>query len=423
MKARNPLFNWIMKYRKTLLIVVGNLVALFILLLQADAQDPQGYIYGRVITYDNQYEGRIRWGREEVFWNDYFNASKTSSNKYEAYREKNQKERGTSWTDFNWDFKSIWEDRSGVIHQFSCQFGDIRTITDINRNQLTLELKNGERIQLDGNGYNDVGTKLLVEDKEIGSVTLNWDRIRRVEFIPTPKSLNIASSPPIYGTVETFRKGAFTGFIQWDHDERVGEDQLDGDTRDGDISFPFREIRSITKARSGANVLLHSGREFYLTNSNDVNSENRGIIVTVPGVGKIDIPWKYFENVTLEKAPDSGPAYAAYSSPKGLQGKLFTVEGDELTGRMIYDLDEVWEIEALEGKDDDIEYVIAFRDIKQIKPKNYHYSQITLKNGDVLLLGEGRDVSDQNDGILLYEGGQPEPVYVPWSQVLEIIFD
>ena len=79
---------------------------------------------------------------------------------------------------------------------------------------------------------------------------------------------------PLYGKVET-RGGTFEGFIQWDHDECLSTDELDGESEDGDVEIPFGRIRSIEKYRRGSLVVLETGRELYLTGSNDVDNDNQ----------------------------------------------------------------------------------------------------------------------------------------------------
>ena len=54
-------------------------------------------------------------------------------------------------------------------------------------------------------------------------------------------------------------------------------------------------------------------------------------------------------------------------------------------------------------------------------PKNYKYSNIELKNGENILIGEMQDVSDRNDGVLVFENKE-DPVYFPWDKIEEIIF-
>ncbi len=79
-------------------------------------------------------------------------------------------------------------------------------------------------------------------------------------------------------------------------------------------------------------------------------------------------------------------------------------------------------MEILQGNDDDIEYIIPFRQIKSITPKNYDYSTVKLKNGQSLTLGEAQDVSDKNSGILVFEGSK-DPVYIPWEKVETVTFN
>jgi hypothetical protein len=66
---------------------------------------------------------------------------------------------------------------------------------------------------------------------------------------------------------------------------------------------------------------------------------------------------------------------------------------------------------------------IHYRYIKNIIPKNYAYSMVILRNGMNLLLGESRDVSEENDGVLVFTSKDAKPVYIRWSKIDEIIFD
>lgn len=414
------------RYKKPILLLIGNLLAGFILLHESKAQDAQGYIYGRITTFDQVYQGQLRWDDEEAFWNDHFNATKIKNEYYEEIKDRNtDKDEDFDWSNFNWNLSSIWEDKLRELstHQFVCQFGDIDALTDLSRDKVTLQMKNGLEIRLDGSGTNDVGTTIFVNDDEIGEISVNWDRIKSVDFLPTPRKIRVNGGQPIFGTIETYRKGTFTGFVQWDHDERLGDDKLDGDNRDGDVSIPFSQISSIEKKGNGSIVILNSGREFYLTNSNDVDNDNRGIIMTVPGIGKIDIPWKYFVKATFEPAPDSGPSYHDYPPPVGISGTVYTIREDKISGDIVFDMDESWELEILDGDDDDVEYKIPFRNLKSIEPKNYAYSMVTLKNGDKILLGGTQDVSDDNDGLLVFVKNRDEPLYIDWEEIVEIVFD
>ena len=414
------------RHRRVLLILLGNLVAALVVMTSLQAQDGSGFLYGKVRTYETTYIGQIQWGGEddEIFWNEFFNAAKVADKYYQKILEENNPEKEVEfWNELDWNISSIWEDKGNLTHEFSTQFGNIASIINISKSRAALRLKNGIELELSGHGYSDIGTKIVVYDDEVGKIEIPWHRMREVHFTQMPKGVSTHGGDRIFGTVETYRGGTFTGYVQWDHDERLGEHKLDGDTRDGDLSIPFKQIKSIEKGENGSYVVLNSGRDFFLKGSNDVNSQNRGIIVTVQNLGNVDIPWKVFRSATFEPAETSGPSYKSYKVPKGLSGAIYTFDGDKIEGRIIYDIDEAWEVETLEAKDYRIDYVIPFSNVKRVIPKNNDFSTVEFRNGESLLLGEVRDVSASNDGALIFKANRKDPIYVPWADIAEIVFD
>jgi hypothetical protein len=397
-------------------------IVLMFLLTTAGAQD-SGFIYGKVTTYDGTYEGNLRWGKEEVYWTDFFNASKEEntfidylSSRERDYLEEHYQVRHNG----NWmvSFSVDWD--NDHLHQFVCQFGEIKTIEPYRGDMVKVVLQNGEELTLDGSGYNDIGTDIKVMDAELGEVELDWDRIELIEFMSTPKTLDEKFGDPLYGTVES-DEGRFTGMIQWDHDERVTNDKLDGDTEDGDVSVKFGKLKSIEKISSSRSLItLKSGRELELRGSNDVNSENRGIIVTVEGLGRVDIPWEDFESVTFQDPPRSVKSYEDFKNQGRLAGTVTLVNGDVHKGEIAYDLDESTVLEILHGKVYDTEYLIPFRNIASIEPRNDDESTITLKNGDKVILEDSQDVTERNSGVLVFTSG--DPIYVPWEKLERIEF-
>jgi len=413
------------RYGRVVAMVVGCIAGLFIVENSfAQEQERSMYMYGKVRTAENTYQGYIRWGSEEVFWFDYFNAAKLNNN----YRQNIRIERGgknTSWFDIkDWGISSIWENkRSDVTHEFSCQFGNIKTMKMIGPTKVRIGLKNGKNLDVGGSNYNDLNTTIHVIDEEIGKVKIKWHRIISIDFGQGDKSTGETFGKSVYGKVNTYRKGSFTGYIQWDHDERVSNDLLDGDNRDGDVSIAFGKIAKIEKRGNGCNVLLNSGRDFYLTGSNDVDAGNRGVIVFVDGVGEVDIPWSSFVSAEFGVSQPKEVRFSDFKSPKGIEGSVYLHDDTKLTGKIVYDIDEVWEFETLEAEDDKISYRIPFEFIKKVEPKNYDYSLVTLKNEEKLLLGGLRDVSDSNDGLLVFSGNGEKPKYVSWEKISEIVFN
>ncbi len=414
---------------------IFTLTALVIVPWLVKAQD-EHFIYGRITMTDNKsYEGPIRWGKEEVYWNDIFNAAKpknenlrylSSSERDELIENRYHRNHDGDWG--NW---SRWagnfnihfdDDDDDFTHQFSCQFGDIKSIRPSGSKWVDIELQNGMKFELSGDGYNDVGLDIRVIDSDLGEVEVYWNRIEKIEFINTPSKLMNRFGKPLYGTVESFGK-KITGYIQWDHDERLSVDKLDGDSDDGDLSIEFDKIASITRVGSRCRVQLKSGREIYMEGSNDVNRENRGVIVMNREVPAIDIPWEEFDKITFEdKAPSALVSYDQFKNQRELSATVKTFGGDSYSGRIVYDLDEEYDFELLQGKQFDFEYTTAFRNIKKIKTFDDTRCEIELKSGEKIMLDDAQDVDSRNQGILVFASGKGDPKYIPWDKVSEIEF-
>lgn len=403
--------SFMTKYRREILLIIGCLIGFFILSSKSNAQNRHAYIYGRVTTYSNQYEGQIRWGNEEAIWLDHFNAEKVHPTvEVEGYRNS------------DWSIVSIWkENKASTTHQFSCQFGDIKEISGIGRSRFTLIFKDGTDITLNGSGYNDVGATLRVEDEELGLVKIKWDKIRKVEFFEA-KDGSLMLGEHLYGTVKTFRNRSFEGYIIWDADERLGNEKLDGKANGEKVSISFKNIRSIEREGNGCDVTLKSGRSMYVSGTNDVNEGNRGIVVMSLEIGYIEIPWSDFEQAEFHE-PKRKLSYRDFTKPKGIYGQIYTRGERSYSGRLVYDLDEFWEFEMIEGKDGRLEYSLPIRNIQRIEPKNDSYTEIRLKNGEILLLGKLRDVTRSNAGVLVISGNNKKTNYIDWDDILEIVFD
>jgi hypothetical protein len=414
-KEMNSMYRWI-------IIVPGIVTVLLAICIKSSAQIHEGFIYGKVYLDDRTYTGPLRWGNEEVLWTDFFNASKSGNQYGKMVPDKKDDEEDGSWFSQDWSFGSIWEDKI-VAHKFSCQFGNLVMLTRMNRNRVSLKFKNGGQLVVDGEGYNDVGSKIQVIDQDLGTVKLDWDRILKIEFLSTPSHLEGVFGTPLFGTVEGTRKEKMTGYIIWDDDERLSTDRLDGDDRDGDVSVKFGDVTSIEKEGRGSRIVLRSGKKLMLTNSNDVNDENRGVLVVVPDLGVVRFSWDAFHKVTFSEPFMNPQAYAQFTKPMVLKGKVSRLDGDDLSGRIVYDIDETLDIEVLEGKENDIEYIIPMKNIRKITPKNTEFSSIELRNDERLLLGDGQDVSNRNGGVLVFAKGKKEPEYVSWKKINEITFD
>jgi hypothetical protein len=396
--------------------------------LMAQAQDEM-FIYGKIKTDDGkEYEGPIRWGKEEVYWSDIFNASKMRNEnlRYLSDRQRdeldNRRYRNDGWLAsrvINW----VSDYDEDYVHQFACQFGEIRSLRPTGRNYAELEMKNGDVIEVSGEGYNDIGLDIRVTDQELGEVEIYWGRIDKIEFMNTPRKLEQKFGEPLYGTVEAFGT-KFTGYIQWDLDERLSTDKLDGDSDDGDVSIAFGKIRSIEKRGSRSLVALKSGRTMTLDGSNDVSHGHRGVVVMTADLPAVKIPWDEFDKLVLEDSPKGTlPAYNQFSSPKKLRGKVVSEDGTTISGDIVFDLDEAFDYELLQGTEDEFEYTAPFRNVKRLSPKSEYRCLVEFKSGKSVILEEGQDVDKQNQGLLVFSANSRNPVYIPWNEISEIVFE
>src|SRR5262249_22064335 len=152
-------------------------------------------------TVDSKtYEGPIRWGKEEVYWNDIFNAAKDRNENLRylsdderndlddrQYRhDHNNNDDWGRWSRIAGNFGWRWDDddddhfryTQNYNHQYACQFGDIKTLTPQGSKWVDIELQSGVKLELTGEGYNDVGLDIRVIDKELGETEVYWNRIR-----------------------------------------------------------------------------------------------------------------------------------------------------------------------------------------------------------------------------------------------------
>ncbi|MCZ8217467.1 MAG: hypothetical protein O9262_14580, partial [Cyclobacteriaceae bacterium] len=290
------------------------------------------------------------------------------------------------------------------------------------RKYVNVELQNGTKFSLLGEGYNDVGLEIRIMDKEMGQVEVEWNRIQKVEFIKTPKRIENKFGNPLYGTVEAYGK-KFTGYIQWDHDERISTDKLDGDSEDGDFSIEMGKIKSIERTGGRSLVVLKSGRELRMDGSNDVSSGHRGVIVMNNDFPSIDIPWDEFDKVTFTEFIGSpGITYDDFKQQKALTGTITTQDGKTLSGKIVYDLDEEFQHELLQGKNNDFEYTIPFHRIKRIEQASLNRCLVELKSGEKLSLTDTQDVNEKNQGVLVFSDAKSDPKYIPWEEVKSIDF-
>jgi len=286
--------------------------------------------------------------------------------------------------------------------------------------KIEVTMKDGEIFAMKG-GSNDVGATIAVRDASLGEIKVEWDRIERIVFRPTPPDAR-PSAFRLYGKVQT-EEGPFEGFVQWDLQECLSTDELDGETADGDMSIPMGEIRAIEKRnRKGSTIELKDGREFVLEGTNDVDSSLRGIYVEDARYGRVEIPWEAFERVEFVEVDRTGRAYDDFAPGGQLKGRLVDYEDRTHAGDLVFDLDEARSWEILNGNLGDVEFMIPFGMIRSVEPTRGEASKVVLKSGETLTLRESQDVSESNDGVVVVrEDGRN--TYRPWDEIKRVEFD
>jgi len=401
--------------------------------VQAQAGDR---IWGEVYTTsDEQYEGFIRWDRNEASWADILNGSKEIPE--ETYLAWLDALKGgerpmrfidlmgyrVSWDEEDPDFPS--SATSGI------RFGHIAGLKATGADEVELTLRSGERVTLSG-GSTDIGNlrELLVDDPEHGEIELEWTDLDRIVFLPVPEGARPAS-PRLYGTVEDRDGRQFIGWISWDLDEVLGTDVLDGEEDDGkDHEIEFSEIRAIEKSGFGARVTLVSGEALELDGTNDVDDGHRGVQISDPALGMIEVEWDDFARIDFQDPPPA-LGYDAYDGGHRLFGTVVSQAGDETRGRVRWDADEQWSWELLNGSSRGIRFSIDFGQIRRIERADPFGAFVTLVDGRTFELDDSNDVDWDNKGIFIErapedQADQPTDSswqFVSWEDFLEVRFE
>ncbi len=374
-----------------------------------------GFLYGRVVTNNGDtYEGRLRWGGDqEASWGDYFNGTKADNPWLASVPPGKLPTRPNSVQVFG----LVLVHRDVPIdtdRRFMARFGDIARI-DAHERDVRVTMKSGTVFHLNRMDASDFDDGVRVWDSKRGVLDLDSAQVKSVELLPTTGP--IAAAGRLHGTVHTAR-GDFTGFVQWDREECVGTDKLDGSADERKLSVRFDTIRSIARQTRNSSLLtLVDGRELVLSGTNAVGNGNRGVYVDDPRYGRVLVSWKAFERLDLSPA-GSGPAYGDFPPGRPLSGNVTTRDGRQLAGRLVYDLDESETTETFDAPLEGVDYTIPFGMIASIVLPD----RVTLHNGEKLQLERSADLGKQNAGVLIFVDGGQHPEYVPWTEVARLAF-
>jgi hypothetical protein len=391
---------------RAMAFVVAGLVAV-------GAAQAGGEIHGTVHTTDGRVlTGAIRWDDSESYWDDLLDGSKPG-----VIREEGEKR---SLRILFWKVADLDSNHSSWVRSFSVPFGHLSRIEPLRDESVELTLKDGVVMTVRGWG-SDVGPamgEVVVEDAEQGEEEISWNRIDSIEFGAAVSGSRDAER--LYGTVET-TAGSFTGYILWDRDEAMFEDILDGEEGHRERDVPFGDIASIERAsHRSSRVTLRDGEVVELRGTNDVDRDIRGIDVLVEGIGRVTSSWDTFVRVDFVPAPPSR-TYETFDGGRLLRAQVITHDGREFVGQVIWDEDEERTWEALDGQSEGLEYDVMFEHIHSIMPGSEESARVRLKGGELLVLEGHKDVTVENEGIVVRPDGGDE-VRLDWADVRLVTF-
>lgn len=390
-------------------------------LVSLAAAEDNGRIYGKIYTVDGDtFEGLIRWDKNEAHWVDILNGTKElrdndrdRSRDRRRYGKRRESIRifgvkiGESDSDWSWSTSAS----SGM------RFGHIKSLEVIDDDRVLLTLKSGQEVEL-SDGSTDIGPsirEILIEDRHEGEVEFSWDDIDKIEFEATKGGVESSLGERLYGTLTTRRGEEFTGFVCWDVDELFTNDVLDGEEKRRKRKVKFGLIASISRySSSGAQLKLKDGDEMVLRGTNDVDNDNRGIIICDPGFGQVRVSWDEFEKLDFKPVP----GYVTYNQFDGghrLKGTVYTEDGDKYTGEITWDEDEEYTWEIIDGEYRDLDFDIELGLIKQIEKNSYRSSEVTVWDGRSFRLRGSNDVDEDNKGIIITQA-DGDDVYVDWEE-------
>ena len=385
----------------------------------------QPFVYAKGETESGRsYEGMLQWDDEEVYWHDIINGTRLNLAAFEALSADEQRlikdsVPGPKMTLFGMEFEFVkFFDDPPEARMAYVRHGDIAKIEVLGEEYMRLTLKGGAQIEVRG-GSNDLEADLHFKD-ETGDVDeRNLNSLRTITFSPAPANAQ-PHGTPISGTV-TAKTGTYTGTIQWDMDERLGEEKLDGDDLENEEhSIAFKDLRFIRSLGNSSEVGLKDGTSLTLEDSNDVDDDNRGVIVD-NGVYRVHIEWSQFEQVQFDDSPSTPTRSHNYDPSARITGTITTTDGQSLSGPLTWNLHQQYAGEHLHAEVQGMDFFVPFAEIAAIEPIDRTSMRVTLRNGETVTASKNSDVDQHHFGIVVHL--QDGITYIPRSQFAKLVLD
>lgn len=165
-----------------------------------------------------------------------------------------------------------------------------------------------------------------------------------------------------------------------------------------------------------ARLVLKSGQELEFEGGGDIGSAVDEILVEDPRGGQIELGWGDIRSIDFI----GGPGLAS-SWGERLYGTLSTRGGQEFTGYIVWDMDELFTTDVLDGEDGGRDREIPFARIRQIARASSSSARVSLDSGEEVVLRGTNDVNDGNRDILVSDPALGE-IRVEWDELDAVTF-
>lgn len=388
---------------------IFSILSLLFCLHHSYAQVPESNyrLYGEITTVENQVlKGFITWGVNKNYWVDFFEASKIQ-NPYATYFNSSDeivfKQNGETFA------------RPGT-HVFCCRFGNIRSIRLTGENEIQLELKNSKTVRLIKKNLPDIGQTIQITTSQ-ETIKIPWEYISEIHFMQAAPDLIAPEINTVAGIVKS-SQGIYKGIINYNCNRKLNNQKIQA------TNILLNKMKKISREKGTLKVLP---QDHLFQNPVRIKTDAlyplEDIMIIMPNVGSVIVPSNQFREMEVIPLQDLALlSYEDFKVPVELKGIVYTRNNEKLDGTLAYDLDENYDFEVLDGKNNGITYRIPFKYISSIEPKNYKYSFITLLNESHLSLGEGPDVNEENSGIIVWSTNEI-PIYITWEEVKKVQFN
>lgn len=244
-----------------------------------------------------------------------------------------------------------------------------------------------------------------------------------------PVTFRVAPAAPmsgadrIYGRALTVDGRTFEGFIRWDRNEGSWTDVLDADKVEGgretQSGIRFGQIHSIrVEGSRHALLTLRSGEQVELSaRATDLGRGLRAFVIGNPQRGETTLDWSDLDVVEFLPVPEGDRP-----GEGRLYGTLTTRSGERFTGRIAWDVDEIYTTDVLDGDRDGRRLKIPFGAIERIERSSSRAAHVVLTTGEAFDLSGTNDVNDDNGGVSVSDPSLGQ-VKVSWDELESVVFE